>query len=252
MLKRGDTGPEVARLQALLDIPTDGVFGLGTEEAVRALQAQHQLTPDGIAGPATMAVLSKVQRLTDEDFALAAKGLSVDPATVRAVTEVESRGTGFLSDGRPVILFERHIMHRRLAAAGRDAALLSRFLPTVVNSTPGGYLGGEAEHDRLYLARQVDPASAVESASWGLFQIMGFHWDRLGYASAESFEKRMCESEGQQLDAFVRFIITSPQIHMALRKRDWAAFAAGYNGPAFAKNSYDKKLSAAYLKHADS
>ena len=60
----------------------------------------------------------------------------------------------------------------------------------------------------------------------------------------------MRESEGQQLDAFVRFIIASPQIHMALRKQDWTAFAAGYNGPAFAKNSYDKRLEAAYRKHA--
>lgn len=250
MLKRGDTGPEVARLQALLDIPADGVFGPGTEAAVKALQVQHKLTPDGIAGPATMAALSTSQRLTDEDVALAATGLSVDLATVRAVTEVESRGIGFLLDGRPVILFERHIMFRRLAGAGRDPALLSRFLPTVINNTPGGYLGGADEHDRLYLARQIDQTSAIESASWGLFQIMGFHWERLGYASAESFECRMRESEGQQLDAFVRFIIANPQIHMALRKQEWAAFAAGYNGPAFAKNSYDKRLEAAYRKHA--
>ena len=199
-----------------------------------------------------MAVLTTAQRLADEDFTLAATGLSVDPATVRAVTEVESRGTGFLLDSRPVILFERHIMFRRLTGAGRDSALLSRFLPSVINSTPGGYLGGSEEHDRLYLARQVDPIAAIESASWGLFQIMGFHWERLGYTSAQDFERQMCESERQHLDAFVRFVITSPQIHMALRKQDWTAFAAGYNGPAFAKNHYDKKLEAAYRRHANS
>ncbi|WP_328515044.1 N-acetylmuramidase domain-containing protein [Ralstonia pseudosolanacearum] len=33
---------------------------------------------------------------------------------MRAVNEVESRGSGFLPDGRPVILFERHVMYRQL------------------------------------------------------------------------------------------------------------------------------------------
>ena len=90
---------------------------------------------------------------------------------------------------------------------------------------------------------------AIESASWGLFQIMGFHWQTLGYESAADFERLMCESEGRQLEAFVRFVIVNPAIHMALRKGDWTAFAKGYNGPAYAKNQYDIRLAAAFKKH---
>jgi len=249
MLKRGSSGPEVSALQSQLGIPADGVFGPGTEAAVRAFQAQHGLTPDGIAGPSTLAALAPAKSLTAEDFEGAASALASSVAAVKAVTEVESRGNGFLPDGRPVILFERHIMHRRLSAIGRDAVLLSGYLPDVINATPGGYSGGIKEHGKLHLARQIDPACAIESASWGLFQIMGFHWQTLGYESAADFERLMCESEGRQLEAFVRFVIVNPAIHTALRKGDWAAFAKGYNGPAYVKNQYDIRLAAAFKKH---
>ncbi|NBT89135.1 MAG: DUF3380 domain-containing protein, partial [Flavobacteriaceae bacterium] len=31
-----------------------------------------------------------------------------------------------------------------------------------------------------------------------------------------------------------------------LKAKDWAGFAKGYNGPAYAKNAYDTKLAGAY------
>jgi len=68
MLKRGSSGPEVSALQSQLGIPADGVFGPGTEAAVRAFQVQHGLTPDGIAGPSTLAALVPEKSLTAEDF----------------------------------------------------------------------------------------------------------------------------------------------------------------------------------------
>jgi len=36
----------------------------------------------------------------------------------------------------------------------------------------------------------------------------------------------------------------------ALRKKDWATFARRYNGPGYAKNSYDTKLKSAYDRFA--
>ena len=35
-----------------------------------------------------------------------------------------------------------------------------------------------------------------------------------------------------------------------LRSRDWAAFARGYNGPAYAKNRYDQNLAGAYARYS--
>ncbi len=50
-------GPSVIYLQQKLGIGADGVFGSGTDKAVRAFQQQHGLKVDGIVGPATWAAL---------------------------------------------------------------------------------------------------------------------------------------------------------------------------------------------------
>jgi hypothetical protein len=63
VLKRGSTGPEVTKLQQrLLDLGfdpngVDGIFGPGTESAVKAFQQANGLTVDGKVGPITRAAL---------------------------------------------------------------------------------------------------------------------------------------------------------------------------------------------------
>lgn len=52
--------------------------------------------------------------LTINDYQNAATKLGVDVASVRAVASVESKGNGLFSDGRPVILYERHIFYKEL------------------------------------------------------------------------------------------------------------------------------------------
>ncbi|QMV33374.1 hypothetical protein F1_00010 [Ralstonia phage Heva] len=192
------------------------------------------------------------KQLTADDYARAATALGVPVAAVKAVTEVESNGKGFLPDGRPLILFERHIMRRQLVAAGHamDAARYNLTDPNIVNSKPGGYVGGAGEWDRLARAIEINRPAALESASWGLFQIMGFHWKLLGFASVQAFVNAMYTSEGAQLDAFVAFVKANPNLLRALRAKNWPDFARGYNGPNFAANKYDAKLAAAYACHS--
>lgn len=251
-IRRGSTSGDVRRAQQALGVAADGEFGPATEAAVVAFQRSNGLVADGVIGPATWAALLPNDKalssktLTAADIERAAADLCADVAAVKAVIKVESNGAGFLPDGRPTILFERHVMRRQLIAAGRKADLLQPFMPELINVQPGAYKGGAAEHDRLEIARQIHPEAAIESASWGLFQIMGFHWRSLGYDSPAAFEARMRESEGWQLDAFVRFVRNNPTIHRALKGRDWRAFAANYNGPAYAKNAYDTRLAAAF------
>jgi hypothetical protein len=51
-VRRGSIGPAVQQLQQALQLdPADGIFGAGTEAAVRAFQRSHGLVPDGIVGP---------------------------------------------------------------------------------------------------------------------------------------------------------------------------------------------------------
>ncbi|MBP0633286.1 N-acetylmuramidase domain-containing protein [Cupriavidus sp. AcVe19-1a] len=258
ILRPGDVGADVRELQRLLrergaGLELTGDFDTATLAAVRAAQARYGLVVDGLAGPKTLQALQQDTReprhLTAADLQRAADKLGVPLAAVRAVNEVESRGSGFLPDGRPVILFERHVMYRQLRAAGHDADALARQYPNLVNGARGGYAGGTAEHMRLARAAEIDEACALASASWGLFQVMGYHWERLGYSSVQAFSLCMRESEGAQLDAFVRFVLTDPVLHKALRARKWPTFASLYNGPAYRDNLYDVKLARAFARY---
>lgn len=190
------------------------------------------------------------QTLTESDYTSAALWLGVPVAAVKAVASVESAGAGFLPDGRPKILFERHVMLRQVTAKlGLSKAFaLAASNPDVVNEDSGGYLGGAKEHDRLAKAAKIDRDCAMQSASWGSFQIMGYHWKSLGYASLQAFINAMYKSEGEQLDAFCRFIRADAKLHQALKALDWKTFAGIYNGSGYAKNQYDKKMSDAYKR----
>lgn len=63
LLRFGSRGDMVSMVQHKLQMlgyyqgQVDGIFGPITEAAVKAFQAEHGLTPDGIVGPKTMAAL---------------------------------------------------------------------------------------------------------------------------------------------------------------------------------------------------
>lgn len=177
------------------------------------------------------------------NFEKAATTLGVEVAAIKAVAVVESRVSGFQSTGEPTILFERHIMARLLKEKGVNIYSLPSDL---VNTTPGGYGKYSEQHAKLARAVEIDRDVALQSCSWGSFQIMGFHWRRLGYKSLQDFVNAMYKDEDAHLDCFVRFVQADPVLHMALKQKDWAEFARRYNGPNYAANDYDNKLAKAY------
>ena len=184
------------------------------------------------------------RRIADQawkDFALA---LELDEATLRALAQVESNGDGFLPapSDKPKILFEGHAFHR--LTGGR----YSREHPDI--SYPKGsarkYSGSLAgEWRRLDAACRLDRIAALQSASWGLFQIMGFNYPYCGCADVETFVARQYESATQQFALLVKFV-SRPPFLPALRSRNWKAFARAYNGPGYAANRYEQRLAAAY------
>lgn len=259
-MRKGDIGAPVTQLQRQLitagfKLAIDGVFGPATEAALIALQHRAGLVADGIAGPKTIATLIARERnpkhLGERDLDRVADRLGVPVAAIKAVNTIESAGRGFLDDGRPIILYERHVLFRLLGEHGTDPAPLTARYPNLINPQRGGYAGGIAEWSRLASARQIlpeCPGLPEQACSWGQFQIMGYHWQRLGYGSIEAFVSCMASGEAAQLDAFVAFIEADPALLKALKDKKWAAFAKAYNGPAYRENLYDTKLARAYEK----
>ncbi len=187
-------------------------------------------------------------RLSEEDFARAAQTLGVDVATVKAVQQVESgRGGGFLDAEHPTILFEGHIFWRELTKEGISPNEMALGNEDILYPkwSKSHYKGGMGEYARLQKAIHIHRDAAWRSASWGLFQIMGFNHKACGCETIKSFIDKMHISEGAQLDLFVSFIQNN-KLDKPLCEKNWAEFARRYNGPAYAENSYDKRLARAY------
>lgn len=192
-------------------------------------------------------------RLTDEDFTQIAELLGCEPAALKAVQQVETGGRGgFFSLGKPAILFEGHIFWTQLKKRGSNPEDYVKGNENILYPKweKGHYKGGIGEYDRLEQARKINREAADASASWGMFQIMGFNYAACGEESIESFVRSMCESEFKQLLLTANFIKKNSQMLQALQAKDWAVFAKCYNGPAYAQNSYDVKLEAAYQKYS--
>jgi hypothetical protein len=181
--------------------------------------------------------------LSEEDYGQAAAELGVEVSAIKAIAEVETSGRAFDDSGRPRILFERHYFHR--LTHGKH----SRKHPDISNPKSGGYGKFAHQYAKLQRAYALDRTAALKSASWGRFQIMGSNYTAAGFATVEGFVLAMTESESQHLQAFVSFVKANKAMLKALQGRNWARFAAAYNGANYKANAYDEKLKSAYAKH---
>lgn len=184
-----------------------------------------------------------------------AKRLGVEVAALRAILEKESKGSGFNADGTPKILYERHVMYNRLRQnCGLNIAVLYKDkLPSLVHTSgygAGGYGKYSEQPKKLEAAAKIDRTSALESCSWGIAQIMGYHWKLCGFSSVQQFVNAMYKSEDSQFEVFVKFLEGSGIVPY-LKKLDWANVALRYNGKNYKQNNYDVDLKLYYLKFKD-
>jgi hypothetical protein len=178
--------------------------------------------------------------MSQNSFNSAVNQLNCDTASLWAVLSVETRGFGFLADKRPKILFERHIFSARTGHAFDSTN------PDISQTTRGGYAGGAAEYDRLARAIQLNRRAALESASWGMGQVMGFNATGLQYPGVEDMVAAFETGEDAQLEGCVRYVLRNAVLQQALQGRDWGRVAFYYNGSAYADNQYDTKLAGFY------
>jgi hypothetical protein len=175
--------------------------------------------------------------------------INVDPASLLAVAEVESGGKAFVTVGdrpEPLIRFEGHYFDRRLSGAKRARARAEGLAAPRAGAVPNP-ASQAARWAMLDRAAGIDRRAAYESVSWGVGQVMGAHWESLGFSSVDELVALCRASVAGQVDIMARFV-TKNGLAPALRSRDWAAFARGYNGAGYKKNAYDVKMAAAYAR----
>lgn len=190
-------------------------------------------------------------RETVEEIGKVAEEFGIEPAALLAVAAVESAGNVFaVVEGRrePLIRFEGHYFDRRLSGEALERAraqgLASPEAGVVRNP------GSQAARWRLVeRAAAIDRKAAYESVSWGLGQVMGAHWEWLGFADVGALVAEAREGAAGQARLMARFI-EKAGLAVALHDHDWEKFAHDYNGPGFRKNDYHTKLAAAYRRYA--
>jgi len=116
VLQQGSQGPAVASLQAALNfyvpavplLAVDSVFGPKTDARVREFQRRHRLTPDGIVGAKTEAVIYACGSITASGFAMRSGGPSPGPQFPSRMSQRLGRlPPGGLSLGLPTSVLQQ-------------------------------------------------------------------------------------------------------------------------------------------------
>lgn len=173
----------------------------------------------------------------------------VEAASLRAVMEVETAGSGFDRRRRPSALFERHLFWTALGNTPERAEAEKKGLAYPRWGERPYPRSSDGVYDEIERACAISEDGALRSTSWGCGQILGREHDEAGFGDAKSMVLAFMAGEGAQLMGMVR-LIKRRWLDKALAAHRWADFARAYNGAGFRKNRYDEKLAAAYARFA--
>ncbi|MGY2411630.1 N-acetylmuramidase family protein [Pseudomonas pergaminensis] len=189
--------------------------------------------------------------LTDTDFQNAAKqlgnGISVN--VIRAFATVESGGrSGFGPAKLPIIAFEGHQFRKYTKHIYDQAHPLLSYI-YVRKAGPQWQVNNKDQvkaWETMATAFALDQEAALMSASWGMFQTMGFNYASCGYKTVFEFAAALKVNVGNQLKAFLAFCANSPALITAMKAKDFTSMARNYNGKDY--GNYDVLMREAYEK----
>ena len=157
-LKYGDSGEEVTLLQRALNmkagarIKVDGDFGKLTETSLRSFQASKNLEVNGLYGEKEQELLAPFiasKFITSDVIIEEAKKYNLPESMLLAIKDVEAKSSGYLDDGRVIILFERHKMYsevRKLKGVDFANAMV-KVHPDIIN--PATEIGRASCRERV-------------------------------------------------------------------------------------------------------
>lgn len=198
-----------------------------------------------------------------EDFKAAGADEKIPPAHIHAVANVESPSRGF-ENGRAVVMVEPHIFSA-LSAHAFDGPRYGCSYPAQVRYQKGAppppgfnvhpYAYGQDERWGLFANMALlDIEAAIGAVSLGRFQqVVGsprpdMGWKLLRYGSAEELFRKLCRSEADQFEIFVRFFRANGALDI-LRAGNWRAIARVYNGPGNVE-AYAARMQTEYARVA--
>jgi hypothetical protein len=172
-----------------------------------------------------------------------ASRLNLDPAAAIAVFAIESGGQAFGRSGRMLIRFEIHIFFAEWGKLQPERfAQHFRFKPDQPweghewrpnPEQPWRAFHGnqEAEWEVFNFASfMLDERAAKRSISMGAPQIMGFNHELIGYNTVQGMFDAFSAGAHSQIIGFFDYLNADPRQLAAIRKQDFRAFAAAYNG----------------------
>lgn len=197
----------------------------------------------------TQATCDGSVNLTDADYQNAGAQLGgvIAVNIIKAFASVESGGrSGFGPAGMPMIAYERHIFHKYTQNKydGSHPQLSAPYMTKADLQWRTNNKDQATAWRTLVDAFKLDQQAALMSASYGMFQIMGFNYAACGYKNVVDFVAAMKLNAGQQLKAFVGFCSKNPALFKAMKSKDFAGMARNYNGSDY--GDYDKRIQKAF------
>ena len=183
-------------------------------------------------------------KLSKEQITTIAESIGSDYASFMAFMSCETGFLGFI-DGRIVIQFEPAHFKKNAPFAPSGKWSINK----VENQAK--------EYIAFSEAFKMFPTAAMLSTSWGLGQIMGYHYARLGYKTVNAMVDDFKSSEYKQVIGIAKFIATDSRLLKALRERNWHLVATYYNGKYYKelaakydREPYDISMAKAFFKYA--
>jgi len=169
--------------------------------------------------------------------------LMVDPNLLRAFVKVEAGGRNFDDTRRVILRWETHIF--------------KRYTGITINVHGGRSIQDNEWEAFIRASEKLQGGKyndkAIMSSSWGIGQIMGFHYKRLKFDAPEQLRDFISESKENGLRAIGKFISTSKALLKACRERNYHLIASYYNGKKYKKYAvngidYAMKIEKEYMR----